>query len=67
MGFHQVQGVDNSIRLKELQIVNGTLRKRDEGLGFLFLFQKGCFWVRRGRWGNSMLFQRRLFLRDWNG
>jgi hypothetical protein len=40
--------VDNSIRLKELQDLNGALRKRDEGLRFLFIFSKGFFWVRRG-------------------
>ncbi len=59
--------MDNSIRKKKLQIVNGTLRKRDEGLRLFFLFQKGCFWVRKGGWGNSTPFQRRFFLRDWNG
>ncbi len=32
-----------SIRLKELQVVSGTLRKGDEGLGFFFLFKKGFF------------------------
>jgi hypothetical protein len=56
--------VDNSIKLKELQAVSGVLRKRDEG--FLFLFQKGFFWVRRGGWGNSTPFQRRFFLKDWD-
>ncbi len=36
--------MDNSIRLKKLQVVNGALRKGDEGLGFfLFLLQKGFF------------------------
>ncbi len=40
--------MDNSIGLKELQVVNGVLRKGDEGLGFLFLFEKGFFWVKRG-------------------
>jgi hypothetical protein len=39
--------VDNSIRLKELQVVNGTLRKGDKGLRILY-FQKGFFWVRKG-------------------
>jgi hypothetical protein len=32
--------VDNSIRLKELQIVSGVLRKGDEGLGIYFFFYK---------------------------
>ncbi len=58
--------MDNSIRLKELQVASGALRKRDEGLGFSFLFQKGFFWVRRGGWGNFTPFQRRFFLRDWD-
>ncbi len=35
--------MDNSTRLKELQVVNGVLRKGDEGLGIFFLFQKGFF------------------------
>jgi len=58
--------VDNSIKLKELQVENGALRKGHKGLQFFFLFQKGFFWVRRGGWGNSTPFQRRLFLRDWD-
>jgi hypothetical protein len=57
--------MDNSIKLKELQVQNGALRKGDKGLQFLFLFQKGCFWVRKGGWDNSTPFQRRFFLRDW--
>jgi hypothetical protein len=41
--------VDNSIKLKELQLVSGALRKGHEGLGiFIFIFQKCYFWVRRG-------------------
>jgi hypothetical protein len=56
--------VDNSIRLKELQVVSGALRKRDKGLGFFyFLFQKGFFWVRRRGWGNSTPFQRSVFFK----
>jgi hypothetical protein len=36
--------VDNSIRLKKLQVVSRALRKKDEGLGFFFfLVQKGIF------------------------
>jgi len=53
--------VDNSIRLKELQDLNGALRERDEGLRFIFFVSKGFFWVRRGGWGNSTPFQRRFF------
>jgi hypothetical protein len=53
--------VDNSIRLKKLQVVNGALRKGDEGLGFFIFFSKKYFWVRRGGWGNSTPFQRRFF------
>jgi hypothetical protein len=53
--------VDNSIRLKELQVVSGVLRKGVEGLGFfIFIFSKRLFWVRRRGWGNSTLFQRRF-------
>ncbi len=29
--------MDNSIRLKELQVVSGALRKGEEGLRFFFL------------------------------
>jgi len=60
--------VDNSIKLKELQVVNGALRKGGNELGFLFffLFQKGFFWVKRGGWDSSTPFQRRCFLRDWD-
>ncbi len=36
--------MDNSIRLKELWVVNGALRKGDKGLGLFFLFQKDFFW-----------------------
>ncbi len=43
--------MDNSIKLKELQVENGAIRKGDEGLQFLFSFQKGFFWVRRGENG----------------
>jgi hypothetical protein len=53
--------VDNSIRLKELQVVSGALRKGDKGLGFFFFFSKGFFWVKKRRWGNSTPFQRRFF------
>jgi hypothetical protein len=36
--------VDNSIKLKELQVLSRVLRKGDEGLGIIiFLFQKGFF------------------------
>ncbi len=68
--------MDNSIRLKELQVASGALRKGDEGFGFFFFFSKRFFWVRRGGWGNSTPFQRRFFLgwgltqrlfRGWHG
>jgi hypothetical protein len=58
--------VDNSIRLKELQVVSGVLRKGDKRLRFCFLFQKGFFLVRKEGWGNSTPFQRRFFSRDWD-
>jgi hypothetical protein len=32
--------VDNSIRLKELQVVSGTLRKGNKGLGKKIKFKK---------------------------
>jgi hypothetical protein len=43
MGFQRVQGVDESIRLKELQVVSVALRKGDEGLGGFFFFSKRFF------------------------
>jgi hypothetical protein len=48
--------VDNSTRLKELQVVSGVFFFKCEGLENLFLFQKGFFWVRKGGWINSTLF-----------
>jgi hypothetical protein len=56
--------VDNSIKLKELQVVRGALRKRGWGLTILFyFFQKGFFWVGRGGWSNSTPFQRMFFFK----
>jgi hypothetical protein len=43
--------VDNLIRLKELQVVSGVLRKKDEGLGFYFIFSKGFLLGEEGRMG----------------
>jgi len=51
MGFQWVQGVDNSIKLKELQIVSGDLRDGDEGLGFFLFFSKRVFLGEEGRMG----------------
>ncbi len=51
MGFQWVQGVDNSIKLKELQLVNEGLKNEDEGLRIFFLFQKGFFWGEEGTVG----------------
>jgi hypothetical protein len=47
MGFQLVQGTNNSIRLKELQVVSGALEKRGQKVRN-FLFQKGFCWVRKG-------------------
>jgi hypothetical protein len=41
--------VDNSIRLKELQVVSGALKKGHERLRFLFYFSKGFFLVEERR------------------
>jgi len=43
--------MDNSIRLKELQVVNGALRKRDKGLKFTFSYSKGAFLGEERRMG----------------
>jgi hypothetical protein len=40
--------VNNSTKLKELQIVSGDLRDGDEGLGTFLFFSKRVFLVRRG-------------------
>jgi len=63
MGFQWVQEVDNSIKLKELQIISGDLRDGDEGLGTFFSFPKGFFWVRRGGWDNSTPLQMMLYFK----
>jgi hypothetical protein len=59
--------MDNSIRLKELQIINGALRKGDERLGFCFSFVKNYkrvfFVVKKGGWGNPTAFRRKVFLK----
>jgi hypothetical protein len=41
--------VDNSIRLKELQVVSGVFKKRDEGLGISFFFSKKVFLGEEGK------------------
>jgi hypothetical protein len=43
--------VDNSIRLKELQVVSGALRKGDKGLRFFKFFFKGFFLGEEERMG----------------
>jgi hypothetical protein len=57
--------VNNSIILKELQVVYGTLRKGDEELSFFFFFFqkefKGLFLGLLGWMDNSIPFQRRGF------
>jgi hypothetical protein len=54
--------MDNSIILKELQVVSGALKKRGQGVNkFYFLFQKVFFGVRMGGQGNSTTFQRIVF------
>jgi len=50
-GFNRFEEWINSIKLKELQVVNGVLRKEDEGLGFIFSFPKGFFLGEEGRMG----------------
>ncbi len=43
--------MDNSIRLKKLQVVSGALKKGDERLGFSFSFSKGFLLGEEGRMG----------------
>jgi hypothetical protein len=33
--------MDNSIKLKELQVVTGALKKKGRGIRIVFFFQKG--------------------------
>ncbi len=40
--------MDNSIKLKQLQVVNEDIKKEDDMLGILFLFQKGYFFNEEG-------------------
>jgi hypothetical protein len=40
--------MDYSIKLKELQLVSGALRKGDEGLTILFYFFKRVFFGEEG-------------------
>jgi hypothetical protein len=35
--------VDNSIKLKELQVVNEVFKKGDNGVGFFFFFKRVFF------------------------
>jgi hypothetical protein len=56
--------VDNSIKLKELQDVNGALRKGEEGFNLFLFFSKGLFLGEKGGWGNSTLSKGGFFLRD---
>jgi hypothetical protein len=56
--------VDNSIRLKGLQVVSGVLKKGDEGLRISFSFSKG-FFGEEGRMDQFHPFQRSFFLKDW--
>jgi hypothetical protein len=58
--------VDNSKRLKELQVVNGAFRKRGQGFKDFFFFFKRVFLGEEGRISNSTHFQRSLFLKDWD-
>jgi len=50
--------VDNSIRVKELQVVSGVSpkKKKDERLRFFFIFKKASFAWGREDGGNSTLF-----------
>ncbi len=53
----------NSIRLKELQVVSGVLRKWDEGLGNIFSFPKGFFLVEEGRIDQFQPFPKEFFFK----
>jgi hypothetical protein len=55
--------VDNSIRLKELQLVSGAFRKGDVGLGFFFSFPKGFFLGEEGRMGVILPFSKGVFFK----
>jgi len=55
--------VDNSNRLKELQVVSGALKEGDKGLGFIFLFQKGVFFGEEGRMDKLHPFPKEVFFK----
>ncbi len=55
--------MDNSIRLKELQVVSGALRKGDERLGKKKCFPKGVFFGEEGRMDQFHPFPKEFFLR----
>ncbi len=56
--------MDDSIRLKELQVVNGALRKGDKGFKSLFSFSKGFFTGEEGK--IQPLSKEGFFLTDWD-
>jgi hypothetical protein len=56
--------MDNSIRLKELQVVSEAFKKGDKGLRFIF--QKGFVCVKKGGCDNFASFQRFFFVKDWD-
>ncbi len=64
-GFNGYKEWIIQLELKELQVVSGVFFLKDKGLGIVFSFSKGFFWVSKGGCGNSIAFQRRFFLRDW--
>jgi hypothetical protein len=58
--------VDNSIKLKELQVINGALRKTDERLGTFLFFSKRAFFGSGREDGIIPPLSTRGFLkRDW--
>ncbi len=58
--------MDNSIILKELPVVNGALRKGDEGFGFFFFFKRVFFGWGREDGVIPPLSKGGFFLRDWD-
>ncbi len=56
--------MDNSIRLKKLQVVNGALRKKDKGFKSFFSFSKGFFMGEEGK--IRPLSKEGFFLTNWD-
>jgi len=56
--------VDNLIKLKKLQVVNGALKKIDERFFFFKIFFKEFFLGEEGRMGYFHPFSKKVFFKE---